>query len=166
MSLTKCFYCERKLKGILKEIDHFVEVSEDKNLAYSWANLYLACSSCNKKLNNLTIPVNSVLDPCQHSDTFIQQNLTFEEDIIRVNDNSLIGQRTISKYRLDSEVLDHARCKMLKDFYKDLSTIKGKMAEEHRNMTNEELESLKRYSYSDSAFSLMFKILLKKIGLI
>ncbi|MEY4937574.1 MAG: hypothetical protein RIS64_3933 [Bacteroidota bacterium] len=31
MSSYKCFYCETKLKGASKEVDHHVEVSVDKN---------------------------------------------------------------------------------------------------------------------------------------
>lgn len=165
ISTTKCFYCERKLKGIRKEIDHLIEVSERKDLAYTWSNLYLACSNCNKKLNNLNIPVANVLDPCHHSDNAIQDSLTFDEEVIRVKNNSTIGLQTIRKYRLDSDAMDHARCKALKDFYKDLSIIQGKMVNEQRSMTDAEIESLKRYAYPDSTFSLMFKVLLEKISI-
>ena len=34
MSFHKCFYCESKLKGEPKEVDHHIEVSVDKNFAF------------------------------------------------------------------------------------------------------------------------------------
>ena len=41
MSFHKCFYCERKLKDIPEEIDHFIEVAERKELAYEWGKSLL-----------------------------------------------------------------------------------------------------------------------------
>ena len=48
-SYGKCFYCESKLSGASKEIDHFIEVTINPKMAYTWANLYLSCSNCNDK---------------------------------------------------------------------------------------------------------------------
>ncbi|MFP4342947.1 MAG: HNH endonuclease, partial [Cyclobacteriaceae bacterium] len=78
MSFYKCFYCERKLKGVAQEIDHFIEVAERRDLAYDWENLYLACDNCNNKLPNRSISVTEVLDPCRDKDEVIQEHLTFE----------------------------------------------------------------------------------------
>lgn len=52
ISYHKCYYCEQKIKGIAQEIDHYIEVIEDKKLAFDWNNLYLSCSNCNNKISN------------------------------------------------------------------------------------------------------------------
>ena len=39
MSYGKCFYCETKLSGGNREVDHFVEVAYDHSKAYDWENL-------------------------------------------------------------------------------------------------------------------------------
>jgi len=41
-SYGKCFYCECSLCGNSKEVDHFIEVAERKDLAFDWNNLNLS----------------------------------------------------------------------------------------------------------------------------
>lgn len=41
LSNGKCFYSEKKLQGLPKEVDHLIEVSIDKSKAFEWENLYL-----------------------------------------------------------------------------------------------------------------------------
>ena len=48
MSFNKCFYCEQKLSESEAEVEHFVEVSEQRELAFTWTNLYLSCRGCNQ----------------------------------------------------------------------------------------------------------------------
>ena len=60
MSFHKCFYCESKLKLEPKEVDHHIEVSIKKELAFTWTNLYLSCDNCNNKLNQI------LSFPCNH----------------------------------------------------------------------------------------------------
>ncbi|MBR2887220.1 MAG: HNH endonuclease, partial [Bacteroidales bacterium] len=60
----KCFYCECSLDDKSKEVDHFIEVAERKDLAFDWNNLNLSCDQCNNKRPNKDIPVDKVLDPC------------------------------------------------------------------------------------------------------
>lgn len=65
-SFGKCFYCESKLSGDMKEIDHFREVAIIPEQAYTWSNLYLSCNNCNNKINHKEIPVEEVLDCRNH----------------------------------------------------------------------------------------------------
>ena len=160
MSFRKCFYCERKLKDIPEEIDHFIEVAERKELAYEWENLYLACDNCNNKLPNRTIPVTSALNPCHHPDAEIQQHLTFEDEIIRAKNDSDLGRKTIQKYKLDSDQLDLVRSRALKQFHKVLIRIQKNMNKEGRVMSEREKEILLSFQQKDRSFSLMFAVLL------
>ena len=166
MSFHKCFYCERKLKDVPQEIDHFIEVAERKDLAYEWDNLYLACDNCNNKLPNLSIPVAEAFNPCQHSDEEIQQHLTFEDEIIRSKSDSAIGKRTIQKYRLDSDQQDHVRLLAIKRFHKVLIQIQKNMNLEQRSMSNEEREILLSFKQKEGSFSMMFRVLLARHGIL
>jgi len=169
MSYHKCFYCERKLKGVPSEIDHYIEVSDTKGrgLAYNWDNLYLSCGNCNSKVPNTEIPVNDVLSPCLNTDNEIQKHLTFEDEIITAKNNSKIGLRTIQKFRLDSELLDHLRLKQLKLFMKVLLQIKDNQIKSgHNKLISVEKENLIRFSQVDHPFSLMFRLLLIKYGIV
>lgn len=164
MSLHKCYYCERKLKLYPKEIDHFIEVAEKKELAYDWENLYLACDNCNGKMPNTTIAVTEVLDPCRHMDDEIQEHLIFEDELITAKNGSPFGFKTIQKYRLDSEQLDHVRVKQLKEFHKRLISIKDNMITESRGrMTDIEKQQIYAFQQPDKSFSLMFKQLIAKL---
>ncbi|MEY4905096.1 MAG: hypothetical protein RLZZ292_2911 [Bacteroidota bacterium] len=156
MSFHKCFYCESKLKNIPKEIDHFIEVAERRDLAYQWTNLYLACTNCNDKFPNKKIPVIDVLDSCKDSDEEIQKHLTFEDEFIFAKDNSEKGLKTIQKFRLDTELLDRLRLKQLYWFYRLLHEIKEKTKEE-------QLSLLKAFAQPDKSYSLLFALLLKEI---
>jgi uncharacterized protein (TIGR02646 family) len=163
MSFHKCFYCERKLKGVPREVDHYVEVAEAREKAFEWENLYLACSDCNKKLPNRSIPNHDTLNPCVHSDKEIMQHMTFEDEIIMVNNASTLGAQTIRKYKLDSDALDLIRVKRLQEFYKVYTAIQGKCMREGRPYPNaQELELLNRFQQTDQPFSLMFKIKFSK----
>lgn len=169
MSFHKCFYCERKLKGVPREIDHFIEVSDPngRKLAFDWDNLYLSCDNCNNKLPNTVIPVGDVLSPCLKTDDEIQEHLFFENEIITVKNDSKIGLQTIKKFRLDTDLLDHLRLKQLSLFKDVLLQIKENQVNSGRKrITSEERESLIRFSQADHPFSLMFRLLLKKYELI
>ena len=61
MSHRKCFYCEGEGK---MTVDHYVEVAERGDLAFTWKNLYLACDGCQNKVPNKSIPVTNCVDPC------------------------------------------------------------------------------------------------------
>lgn len=163
MSFHKCFYCERKLKGIPKEVDHYAEVAEAREKAFEWENLCLACSDCNKKLPNRSIPNHETLNPCVHSDEEIMGHLTFEDEIIIINNASAVGAQTIRKYRLDSETLDLLRGKHLREFQKLLTIIlRNCMREKRSHLNAQELDVLNRFQQTDQPFSLMFKILFSK----
>jgi hypothetical protein len=166
MSFHKCFYCETKLKGEPKEVDHHVEVSVDKTLSYTWENLYLSCDNCNNKIPHDSIPVNSVLNPCLSTDDVIQQHLTFNKELINPKDNSELGLRTIQKFRLDTELLDTRRLKQICLFQELLLEIRRKQIEENRNyLDNDEINAINAFSRIDNPFSLMFKILIDKLEL-
>lgn len=165
MSSHKCFYCEAKLNGRY-EVDHHVEVSVDRKRAYDWDNLYLCCASCNReKLDESTIPSKEVLDPCKDSEETISQTISFvDEQIVSIEDNER-GNKTIQKYRLDTEHLDLLRMKQLKKICEEYSYIKDKMTREGRtSMTDEERRSLANYKERQSPFSLMAKTYLEKRG--
>jgi uncharacterized protein (TIGR02646 family) len=166
MSFNKCFYCETKLKGKRKEVDHHIEVSVNKNLAFIWENLCLSCDSCNNKIPHSTIPITDALNPLVNTDAEIQTHLTFADELIEPRNNSPLGLRTIQKYRLDSEVLDTRRLKSLKLFLQLLVQISHNQISEGRNgLTVEEVQAIHRFKNIDHSFSLMFKVIIDKYGL-
>lgn len=165
MSSYKCFYCETKLKNEPKEVDHHIEVSVDKNLAFEWENLNLSCDNCNNKIPHNVISINDVLNPCSDSDDIISQHLTFKKELIEPNVNSDIGLRTIKKYRLDTELLDTRRLKQLSIFQDLLLQIKQNQIDEVRStLTPVEIASIHAFKREDNPYSLMFKILIEKHG--
>lgn len=161
----KCFYCETKLKGLTKEVDHHIEVSIDKTLSFEWENLYLSCDNCNGKINHRDIPVNECLNPTINSDDEIFEHLSFEKELIVPRNNSPLGLRTIQKYRLDSDLLDNRRLKQISLFQDVLLQIKNSQIEENRDyLTDLEIEQINSFKRVDSPFTLMFKVLLTKYG--
>lgn len=167
MSNYKCFYCERLLKDDTDEVDHYIEVSQFKHLAFLWQNLYLSCENCNNKLSNIKMPVLQTLDPCTDSDPEIEISLTFTNELIRPFDNSQKGLRTIQKYRLSSSTLDLLRSQELHKFKDVLLAIRDKqIAEGGRAMNPDEIEKLRSFSNVTHPFSLMFKRILSAHGLL
>lgn len=164
MSSGKCFYCETKLSGEPKEVDHFVEVACDPSKAYEWDNLYLSCSNCNNKLSDRTVSVECALDPCRDSDEVIQDNITFEDEIICPVANSCKGLDTIRKYRLDSEALDYKRAKWLIKLSKVIIKIKDAMsADGRKELTEEECRHLSGFTQPGSPYSLMCSVYIRKV---
>lgn len=163
-SFHKCFYCESKLKLEPKEVDHHIEVSIKKELAFAWTNLYLSCDNCNNKVNHDAIPIEAALDPCRNNDSEIQEHLTFDDEMITSIRGSEFGFKTIQKYRLGSELLDRRRSVQLRVFYKVLIEIQKKQISEGRkSLIQKELDLLNRFKQADQPYSLMFKIILDKI---
>lgn len=162
MSYGKCFYCETKLSGGNKEVDHFIEVAIDHGKAYEWENLYLACSNCNDKIDHAAISVTDALDPCRDSDEEIQQNLTFVDEQISAVPDSQKGLNTIKKFKLNTELLDMRRGQWLKKLLKTVADIEGVMIEEGRKtITEAERKILLRYMSPDQPYSLMCEVYLK-----
>lgn len=163
MSFRKCFYCESSLIGQQQEIDHFIEVADDPTLAYTWENLYLSCSNCNKKIPNHVISVTEVLDPCRDSDDVIQQSITFNDELIGAIPGSPKGEKTIQKYRLDSERLDYNRSRWLNKICKEANRIqKAMISQQRQKPTQEEKNALLIFMQPSQPYSLMSEIYIKK----
>lgn len=162
-SSNKCFYCEGALKGEKNEIDHYIEVSSDKSLAYTWSNLYLACENCNNKIAHEVIPVTSALDPCTDSDEEIKKNISFSDEQIFAIPDSPKGEITIKKFKLDSEKLDLKRSKWLLKLAKVGNDIRKAMKAEKRDTPNEEERiRLKKFTMHSQPYSLMCELYINK----
>lgn len=155
-SFNKCFYCESRLVGTPREIDHYVEVAIDPSGAFEWENLYLSCNNCNDKLDHNAVPVTEALDPCVDSDEEIQRHITFERECIRSQAGSEKGLNTIQKFRLDSDALDLKRSKWLNKLATIVIEIDNKMHEEKRTVHSfEEKDRICRFMQRDQPYSLM-----------
>ncbi|MDC0745189.1 HNH endonuclease [Polyangium mundeleinium] len=156
MSHHKCFYCERSTKDEKPEVDHFVEVAEKPELAFEWANLYLACCDCNSAKNRARhIPPQDCIDPCGEG-VRPEEHLAFEDELIRAKNESATGLRTIQKYGLSRETLDLKRIRRLQSLRKVVDTLKDRMIESGRKtLTSEELSLLRSFAQPDAPFSLM-----------
>lgn len=161
MSFHKCFYCEQSTKQSTPEVDHYIEVAEQPDLAFKWENLYLSCQGCNDKLPNRSVPVTDCLDPCDPS-TQPADHLTFTDEFISARSGSTRGQQTIRKYKLDRPDLDHKRGRQLRVFNETLLQIKdNQIAAGGRAMTEGEKDLLRRFKQPDYPFSLMFTVYLQ-----
>lgn len=168
ISFKKCFYSEVKFATETEgQIDHYIEVTEDKTKAFEWDNLFLSHKDSNQgKANNITIPNNTTLNPFIHSDDEIEQNLSFEDNSIIAKNGSLIGLNTIQKYKLDKDIYNTLRSKELRKFEKLLIEIYKNMNESNRKINENEINALNTFCQPDFAFSLMFRIHLKKHNLL
>lgn len=159
----KCFYCESKLTGAFREIDHYIEVSIDQSKAYDWNNLYLSCSNCNDKIDHNVIPVTEALNPCVDSDEEIQRNITFEKECICSQPGSDKGLKTIQKFKLDSDVLDLRRSRWLTKLATQAIQIDNNMKAEKRTVpTEEEKAIIRRFMQIDQPYSLMCEIYIRQ----
>ncbi len=168
ISFKKCFYSEVKFASETEgQVDHYIEVSENKKLAFAWDNLYLAHKDCNQgKPSNLNIPNSQTLNPFIQSDEDIENHLSFEKEIIISKNNSEIGLNTIKKYRLDKDIFNTLRSKEIIKFYELLTAIYENMLLTNRKMNEVEKNALNVFSQPDFPFSLMFRIHLKKHNLL
>lgn len=159
ISFNKCFYSEVKFPVKSSEVDHYVEVAEDKTKAYEWENLYLSCDICNRgKTPNKKLPNVECLDPFIHTDEEIEEHLDFEDEYIKGKTER--GLNTIQKYGLDKNDLNILRREQYRVLYNKLDEI----VKERRVITDEEIGVLKTLSNPDRPFSLMFRIKFKKLG--
>lgn len=166
ISFKKCFYSEVKFALETEgQIDHYLEVSEDKIKAFDWDNLYLSHKNSNQgKPSNKIISNDTILNPFVHSDEEIENHLTFEDDFIR--GKTEIGLKTIQKFHLDKGLYNTLRSDELRKFERCLIEILKKMNLEKRKMNEKELEILRLFAQPDYSFSLMFRIMLKKHNLL
>ena len=101
ISFKKCFYSEVKFAAETEgQVDHYIEVSENKNLAFDWDNLFLSHKDSNQgKPSNIALPNNTTLNPFLHTDNEIENHISFEGECVR--GISPIGLNTIQKYKLE-----------------------------------------------------------------
>lgn len=166
MSHNKCFYSEYKFSAYEGEVDHYIEVNPNKNSAFVWDNLYMSLKQVNNgKIPNSTIPVISTLDPCSDSDDEIESHLFFEN--AEISSFTPKGLLTIKKYQLNHSLLVKIRLEKLLEFYITLQKLNtNQITENGRNLTEAEITILRRFASPDYPFSLMFRLLLKKLNLL
>lgn len=164
MSHGKCFYCERKLAEADEQVDHYVEVEARRDLAFEWANLYLACATCNNtKAADSRIPNADCVDPCDASRR-PTDHLTFDDERIAPRDDR--GRKTMQKYRLDRDELDLIRGRFLREFMKRVIAVKNAMiADGRKTFSDREREILRLYRDPAMPFSLMMDGFLTALGL-
>lgn len=158
MSHEKCFYCEGE--GPFS-VDHYLEVAERRDLAFTWENLYLSCVGCQSKQPNTAIAAADCVDPCDPA-TRPSQHLAFNKEMATFA--SAQGDQTIRKYRLNRPLLVSERRRLLQKFAEDLFAMtetKGR-----RDLTANEQAKLARYGQADGFFSLMFQRHLRDLGLV
>jgi hypothetical protein len=155
MSHRKCFYCEGEGK---MTVDHYIEVAERGDLAFTWENLYLACAGCQEKIPNTSIPVTDCVDPCDPAMN-PADHLRFDAEFIFFRTPQ--GEQTIKKYRLKRELLVSERRRMLQRFCDEL--IKISETKGWRAMNPVERDRLLRYRQPDGPFSLMLGAYLDKL---
>jgi uncharacterized protein (TIGR02646 family) len=161
MSHKKCFYCERLLDEDEYTVDHYVEVNEAPDKAFAWENLYLCCGGCQDKLKEATVPRAECLDPC---DPQIDpaDHLTFDDELIRPQNDSQRGRQTIRKYKLNRGALELRRSRRLKLFHKTVIDIQHRQIQEGRQeITDEERALLRHFAEPEAPFSLMFRQLVR-----
>jgi len=163
ISHGKCFYSEKKIEGLPKEVDHLVEVSIDKSKAFEWNNLYLSTKECNDgRPTENDLPKDDVLNPCLDSDEEIQKHLTFDNERATPKDNSEKGSKTIMKFKLNSELLLFQRMKHLQGICNFvLSLYKIRQKEFRSDFTEKEKAAIKAFANPDNAFSLMSEMYLR-----
>ncbi|GIM61963.1 hypothetical protein CAPN008_20130 [Capnocytophaga canis] len=153
ISANKCFYSEILLSPISDaQIDHYVEVSEDKTKAFDWNNLYFTHKNCNiGKSPNKSIPVSECLDPFTDSNEEIEKHLYFEDEMILSDTEK--GKRTIQKYNLNSDYFNLQRSRtLIKLSQAIVLCLQDKVSK----------EEVIRFANSDRPFSLMIRLYLKK----
>ena len=166
MSHNKCFYSEYKFSENEGEVDHYIEVNPNKDGAFDWKNLYLSLKQINNgKIPNSTIPIDTTLDPCTDSDEELEKHLFFEQG--EIYSTSKKGLDTITKYRLNHPLLNQLRAKKVIEFYITLLNLNSnQITDNGRNLTEAEITILRRFASPDYPFSLMFRLLLKKLNLL
>lgn len=164
ISSGKCFYSEVKFAHISEaQIDHYLEIVEDKTKTFEWENLYLAHKDCNQgKSTNKTIANVETLNPFLDSDEEIEKHLFFEDNSIKSLTDK--GFKTIQKYNLDKDIFDKLRGDELNKFNNLLIEIYK--ISKNRDFTVFEKQCLQIFSQPDSSFSLMFRLILKKHNLL
>ncbi len=161
-SYYKCFYSEVKFADLSEaQVDHYIEVIEDKTRAFDWENLYLSHKDSNMgKPSNVTLPNSNCLNPFVDQDTEIESNLHFEDEMIFGLTEK--GTSTIQKYKLNKDIYNTLRVRELKKFYQIASEIAFRGIE----LDDELKKTLTSFANPDRPFSLMFKKVLAKNGLL
>lgn len=158
ISNTKCYYCEALLKDMPRDVEHLIEINHDPSKAFDWDNLYLSCKNCNTKMKEGEMSKDEVLNPFTHTDIEIGEALKFDGEEILPANNSEIGDKTIKKFRLNSEIQDNLRRKHLLFLHRRLLDIKEAMIERgDKVMSPEEKESLRDLMSEYKPYTLLTK---------
>ncbi|WP_027378243.1 hypothetical protein [Chryseobacterium daeguense] len=164
ISLNKCFYTEVLFSDLSEaQVDHYIEVAEDKNKTFEWENLYLAHEKSNVgKSSNKAIPNLETLDPFIDYDDEIEKHIFFVDNNVRGLTEK--GIKTIQKYNLNKGIFNGLRATELIKFYKVWVAIGENKS--NRDFTDLEKQTLKSFAQPDAPFSLMFRLILKQHSLL
>ncbi|MEG1591208.1 hypothetical protein [Chryseobacterium sp.] len=168
ISFQKCFYSEVKFANLSEaQVDHYIEVTEDKTKTFEWNNLFLSHKDSNQgKKPNRIIPNSEILNPFIDSDEEIEKHLFFDDDE-NIRFLSEKGRKTIEKYRLDKTIFNELRRQKLKEYRKVLESILVSIESnpDKNGMSEVDKNALRIFSQTDSPFSYMFKLILKRNNL-
>lgn len=155
-SFNKCFYSEVLFSSLSDvQVDHCIEVAENKEKAFEWENLYLAHKDCNVgKSPNKDIPMSNCLNPFTDNDDKIEKHLYFEDEMILAHTDK--GRKTIQKYNLNSDYFNLQRSRTLNKFQQAVILCL------QNQITKEDVT---RFANSDRPFSLMIRLYLKKYNI-
>lgn len=165
-SHDKCFYCEAALPEGSEQVDHYIEASLRRDLAFAWRNLYLACKDCNNgKPPNDKLPVTSCVDPC---DLTIdpEAHLVFDGDGVRPRAHSALGANTLRKYKLNRVLLLHQRGVVLRTITEAHNRMLQRCLREGRTqLSDDERERLWAFADASAPFSRACAAYLRAQGL-
>ncbi|RTL35126.1 MAG: hypothetical protein EKK48_29995 [Candidatus Melainabacteria bacterium] len=128
-AFKKCVYCEIKMRGAHRgEIDHIVPLSVNRELAFEWTNLVLACTFCNGNKGSTVSPLlinPTVDDPPDH--------LAFDGHYIRPRFGSLKGEFTRNELDLNRTDLIEKRQERLDSIIQTCLKISKETEQDLRN---------------------------------
>jgi uncharacterized protein (TIGR02646 family) len=107
----KCAYCEAFIGDVsYPHVEHIIPKSLHPELAHSWANLTLACQTCNTNKGNFYGLENSVLNPYQDA---VSAYLDFHGPFVTSRLGQARGEITVMKLQLNRAQLFTSRTSRL-----------------------------------------------------
>lgn len=160
----KCVYCESSIgHNTPGDIEHKVPSSKNRNLHFTWENLTVACTECNRRKNDYYVEGNEFLDPYVDQ---VEDLLEHHGPLVLWANGSTRGEITIRTLELNTASRSELVIKKIAAINDFVNLIERYVSESNFILKGLLLKSIEEKVDVHSEYSGMLKAILNAKGIL
>ena len=160
----KCVYCESKIgHNTPGDIEHKIPSSKVEHLHFTWENLTIACTECNRRKNDYYEEGEEFLDPYNDD---VENEIQHYGPVLGWNNGNERAEITVKTLELDTTIRFSLISRKIEKIEELNNVIERYVKEESTAIKALMKQKIKRMIDKKSEYSAMIKSIIERKGLI